>query len=59
MQDRAMSSGDTKFRQLLVELKPPITATSTWVQVKRAVSTPCRASFGSSAGTRSKPKPAA
>lgn len=32
-----MSSGDTKFRQLLVELKPPITAASTWVQVKRAV----------------------
>jgi hypothetical protein len=38
MQDRAMSSGDTKFRQLLVELQPPMTAASTWVQVKRAVS---------------------
>jgi hypothetical protein len=37
-QDRAMSSGDTKFRQLLVELRPPVTAASTWVQVKRAVS---------------------
>lgn len=34
-----MSSGDTKFRQLLVELNPPMTAASTWVQVKRAVST--------------------
>jgi hypothetical protein len=33
-----MSSGDTKFRQLLVELQPPMTASSTWVQVKRAVS---------------------
>lgn len=37
LQARAMSSGDTKFRQLLVELKPAITANSTWVQVKRAV----------------------
>ena len=35
-----MSSGDTKFRQLLVELQPPMTAASTWVQVKRAVSAP-------------------
>jgi len=33
----ASSSGESAFRQLLVELKPPISASSTWASVKRAV----------------------
>ena len=36
-QAAAASTGDTRFRQLLVELQPPVTPESTWRSVKRAV----------------------